>query len=223
MPRGRRLPEPTVRVLDWSTADSLDLEATAAHLGTGGRARLETASPGDARRFLIGRALLTRTLVDAFDVDATSVRISARCPQCGLEHGRPSAVVGDRRIHTSISHTTDATAVAVSTTMPVGIDLERLDPARFTGVEGVALSPAEFQRWSSLPRPARLRSVAATWTAKEAVLKAVGTGLTIDPSTIDLPEQHDTEYPVRLLGHGVLVSDAASEGDLVVAVAHLVD
>lgn len=86
----------------------------------------------------------------------------------------------------SVSHTADASAVAVSIEHPVGVDVERLDAARFAGVADVAPTPAEREQWQRLPDRRRLRALAERWTAKEAVTKALGTGLATDPATIDL-------------------------------------
>lgn len=176
--------EPILRFLSWDRAEELDLAGTGMRLDPDARHRLDASSASEARRFLIGRALLVRTVASAFDTVAQRVDVTARCPDCGLAHGRPRARIGDRTVHVSISHTTGASAVAVSATHPVGVDIERLDAARFAGVETVALSADELQHWRRLPEPARTRALAEHWTAKEAVVKALGTGLTLDPAAI---------------------------------------
>ena len=48
---------------------------------------------------------------------------------------------------------------------------------------------SERDRVASLPASSRRRALAQTWTAKEAVLKAVGVGLAIDPRRIVVPDE----------------------------------
>ena len=186
MSRPSRHPQPTVRLLPWARADELDLVGTVGRLDEASRDRLEASSEAEARRFLFGRALLVRTVAETVGADTRRVTVTARCPDCGLAHGRPQVLVDGGIVHASVSHSDGASAVAVSVEHPVGVDVERLDAARFGGVEAVALSPAERERWLRLPERRRLRSLAEHWTAKEAVTKALGTGLTTDPATIGL-------------------------------------
>ena len=200
MHRADRLPQPTVRFLRWASAAELDLVGTAARLDAPARQRLDASPESAARRFLFGRALLVRTVAETIDTDPERIEVTAVCPDCGLAHGRPRVRFGDRTVHVSLSHTADASAVAVSIEHPVGVDVERLDAARFAGVEDVALTPAERERWQRLPDRRRLRALAERWTAKEAVTKALGTGLATDPATIDLGQDaapHVTETAGR--------------------------
>lgn len=221
MLRAGRHPEATVRLIDRSSTSGLDLDGTAGRLDEGGRRRLAAASSADATRFLFGRALLARTVAETLSVPETAVTITARCPDCGLEHGRPRVSVGERTVHASLSHTAGLTAVAVSVEVPVGIDIERADPVRFTGVEDVALSPVELLRWRRLPQEDRPRDLATRWTVKEAVTKALGTGLTTDPATIELPDRMASARPIRLTGREFLVSRPDLAPSVVAAVALL--
>lgn len=221
MLRAGRYPEATVRLIDRSRTSGLDLDGTAERLDENGRRRLEAASPADATRFLIGRALLARTVAETLSVPVTAVTITARCPDCGLEHGRPQVSVGKRTVHASLSHTAELTAVAISIELPVGMDIERLDPVRFAGVEGVALSPVELQRWRRSPVGARLQVLASGWTTKEAVVKALGTGFRIDPATIDLPKTTSPGRATPIAGREFLVHRPDLAPDVVAAVALL--
>jgi len=221
MPRSLRSPEAAVRLIDWADADELDLDGTATRLDDDARRRFETDSPTAARRFLIGRALLARTVADALGRREQHVRTTAHCPSCGLAHGRPGVTVDGETVHASISHTEGTTAVAVSTEFPLGVDVERVDARRFAGVETVALSPAELHRWQRSAEPDRLRSLAELWTMKEAVLKALGAGLTVEPATIESPQAETSDHPTALLGNRFLLSRPQVGPHLVLAVARL--
>lgn len=87
----------------------------------------------------------------------------------------------------SISHTKNAVAAAVSNE-PVGIDVEALVP--LSRAEDVPLlertmSVAERQRIAASPSPSRIFT--ELWTCKEALYKAIGTGLSFDtlPAILD--------------------------------------
>jgi 4'-phosphopantetheinyl transferase len=60
----------------------------------------------------------------------------------------------------------------------VGVDVESLDGFRFETVEEVLLHPGETATTAE--------ELATTWVRKEALLKAGGYGLSVDPRTIRL-------------------------------------
>jgi 4'-phosphopantetheinyl transferase len=97
--------------------------------------------------------------------------------------GRPLPFDG---IHWSLTHKTEYVGAVVSQAA-IGIDLEKAQPRRTRGLFGKAASAAEWQlaggqSWDNFHR---------FWTAKEAVLKAVGVGLK-DLSTCRVVEVIDT-------------------------------
>ena len=92
------------------------------------------------------------------------------------EHGKPS--LPDSPVHFNLSHTRDLALAAFSRTAPVGVDVERLD--RRADVENLALRyfhPAEREQMTGDPDPSR--AFMRVWTAKEALLKARGWGISL--------------------------------------------
>ena len=95
------------------------------------------------------------------------------------EHGRPRlADAADPALDFNWSHCADHAVVAVARELAPGIDIELLDE------RGNALRlaqryfhPAEIAALSALPAPARSTAFLELWTAKEAVLKAMGRGI----------------------------------------------
>jgi 4'-phosphopantetheinyl transferase len=120
---------------------------------------------------------------------AGEVEVHRLCPQCGSSgHGRPLVVRRDGGPvpFVSLSRTADCAIVAVSDAGPVGVDIERSDAARFSGLADVALHPAE--------ESSSIEALARTWVRKESLLKATGDGLRVDPralrvSAADQPPQ----------------------------------
>ena len=91
-------------------------------------------------------------------------------------------------LHVSLSRAAGVSVVAVSRSGPVGVDVEVVARAGFDGFDGVVLAPGE--------RATTPEQRARTWTRKEAVLKAAGLGLTVDPRLVDVSRDLVT-WPVR--------------------------
>jgi 4'-phosphopantetheinyl transferase len=87
------------------------------------------------------------------------------------KNGRPQATAG---VHWSVTHKTTYVGAVVSPE-PVGIDIETIAPRRSDAVLRKAADPDE---WSLATGGDRWEMFHRIWTAKEAVLKATGTGLT---------------------------------------------
>lgn len=104
----------------------------------------------------------------------TTLEIGRRCRRCGsTRHGQP--VVADDIVHVSLSRAAGLALAAVSTAGPVGVDVEPAGRADFAGFADVAVHPHEEAH-----EPTR------TWVRKEALLKATGWGLAVDPRHVRL-------------------------------------
>jgi 4'-phosphopantetheinyl transferase len=161
--------------------------------------------PADRARYLAAHALARVVLGELLDVPAAAVEIDRTC-RCGEQHGRP-VVRGPGRLDAapgfSLTHAGDLVGVAVWSAGPVGLDVEQV--RGLTDLAGMARhvgSPVELAR-SSRVTP---ETFFATWTRKEALLKAVGVGLsapmagiTLDgPSVADWSGEHAPDGPVWL-------------------------
>jgi 4'-phosphopantetheinyl transferase len=133
--------------------------------------------PSDRHAYVAAHTAL-RVLVGArLGLPPHAVRFGREpCPLCGGPHGRPTVVGGG--LHVSLSRTAGVAAVALSPAV-VGVDVESTGRAVTLDDLVVALPPAELP---AADRDAALRR----WVRKEAYLKGLGTGLGLDPATVDL-------------------------------------
>ena len=136
------------------------------------RARRLVAPPV-RRGFVGGRYLLRSVLATLAGVAPASLEL-----QTG-SHGKPS-LVGYERLRASfnLSHSGDLAALALVCARRVGIDIEAERPLTDAALLARRIfSPRERERFESLPENARGAALLEAWTRKEAVLKAIGTGV----------------------------------------------
>jgi 4'-phosphopantetheinyl transferase len=146
----------------------------------------------DRRVFLTSRMLLKSVVGEVADTRPELVRLSYGCLRCGRSHGRP-VVIGPPsavRWHVSLSHTGRHVMVAATDAGPVGVDVERIAATDFDGFGSVALTPAERAEVERCDPAGRDRARAIYWARKEAVLKATGYGLKVDPAALEVSAPH---------------------------------
>lgn len=200
--------------------------------------RAAGAPPADQDSFATSRALLRAALGAWMGVGRGDVTVRSVCSACGgADHGRPVVpqVLGAARPpQISLTHAGDVVAVAISDVGPVGVDVE---PHRepFDGFDDVALAPAERAELRTLePRDATTARLRA-WVRKEAVLKATGAGLAVDPrgvvvrgcrgrpELVRLPAQEDVAgwrlWDLDLAGPGVGAAEPVGSAPAIGAVA----
>jgi 4'-phosphopantetheinyl transferase len=163
--------------------------------------------PADRDRFVGAHAALRAVLAPHAGRPPAELSFGREaCPLCGEPHGRPR-LVGDGAdagadvgVHFSLSHTDGVAAIAVAR-RPVGVDVE--STARQADLDDLdgALHPSERRAVSALPAADRRLAVLRCWVRKEAYLKAIGTGLGLDPATVD----------VGLAGHDAPQADAGPD------------
>ena len=144
--------------------------------------RFEIRGPG--RRFALCRAALRAVLARRLACRNESITFGAG------DHGKPFAVVDGvpAAISFNISHSGDHGLIAVRSMGGLGVDVEQRQSRRhmdllietvFTETEQAALTTAEGRDRTNL--------FLDFWTMKEALIKALGTGLYTDPATFEIP------------------------------------
>lgn len=138
------------------------------------------------------------------------------CPRCASTmHGRPTIAGPDAaaRPAVSIARTSGVTVVAMTGCRSVGVDVETTALLAAAEVADVLLHPTE--------KVAAVREPSA-WVRKEALLKASGWGLAVDPSTIRLDDSSGSpvvvEWPTSV-PRPDWVMDVTLAADLTAAVA----
>jgi 4'-phosphopantetheinyl transferase len=138
------------------------------------------------------------------------------CPDCGtgpdVDHGRPGyrlrGAPAGLLLSLSRSHGWALLAAAAGGAGAdgaggpgegIGVDLEHSSGVMFPGFDDVALTPAERQQLAALAPDQTDHWRTAVWARKEALLKARGTGLRLDPASVEaFPELSDADVLIDL-------------------------
>ncbi|HEU5322577.1 MAG TPA: 4'-phosphopantetheinyl transferase superfamily protein, partial [Methylomirabilota bacterium] len=144
-------------------------------------ARLDAGPPRLA--FLLGRAVLRVLLGRYSGHDPRTLRFASAA------HGKPylSDPALARPLWFSVSHADHLVGIAVATGGEVGLDLERVEADRdLAPLARRTLTAREEAEWAELPVETRRRALARCRTRKASMLKALGTGLAVDPRTVEV-------------------------------------
>jgi 4'-phosphopantetheinyl transferase len=141
----------------------------------------------------LSRGLLRLVLARYLDVPPAEVDVVRICPHCERPHGRPR--LGRRHateigtIEFSVTHGGDLLVLAFAGSASVGVDVEPIGAPADLRAELIdfTLTAAERLRLLEVPAPERTRTFLRHWTGKEAILKALGTGLDVEPQAVTLP------------------------------------
>ena len=101
-------------------------------------------------------------------------------------HGKPYLKDPGTDLQFNVSHTKGAAVLAFAHDVEIGIDIEHA--RRKVDVEGVGrrvFTRLEQDGLRKLGEASALREFFRLWTAKEAYLKATGSGLSVDPASIE--------------------------------------
>jgi 4'-phosphopantetheinyl transferase len=138
--------------------------------------------PVDRDRFLVACSLTRLALASYLDLEPAMIRISRTCPTCRRPHGKPRLTPpAPAPIELSVSHSGNRIAVQFAWGTAVGVDIEQLRPdIPVDELTRHVLTAQEAQQLRGLDDAERTAGFLTYWTRKEAVLKALGHGLTVD-------------------------------------------
>lgn len=132
----------------------------------------------DRRRFTVRRALMRRTLAAYLNVGPEKVVFGYG------DRGKPRVAwpTGERAdtLEFNLSDSHEMAILALTQDRPLGADIEHLRPMpQWEQIAARYFSAWEKQALVELPAEQQARGFFNAWTRKEALLKAVGTGLAV--------------------------------------------
>ena len=101
-------------------------------------------------------------------------------------NGKPKLDRGGLDVRFSLSRTEGTMVLAVALGIEVGVDIELIREGPWRALPAHALSHREQADLATCRPEARLSALLTYWTRKEAILKAAGVGLSIEPQRIEV-------------------------------------
>lgn len=137
----------------------------------------------DAAAHLLKRAM-THRLVGRY-LDEEPPALVRTCEFCAGAHGRPRLPGREPRLELSISRSGDLVAIGLAASR-IGIDIQHVVAAdRVDALAAAGMTAAERTALARSSPAAAEATFVDWWTAKEAVLKAIGVGLAHPPADLD--------------------------------------
>lgn len=157
----------------WIAPAAPPSEGLLADLDDSEQARAAAIShPLTRRHFVAGHALLRRVLGRRLGLPPRAVPIDRACRHCGADdHGKPFVTGVDPPTVFSFSAASGVVAVAVASGGELGVDIEEPRPRGW------------LRDCPGAPSSAR------SWVRLEALLKATGHGLTVEPTALLITEE----------------------------------
>lgn len=190
------------------------------------RRRAATLPAGRNRdRFVNGRTAIRLFAAELLQTRSDDLVIDYFCTNCGLsgpiDHGRPGYRTrrGGPKVRVSLSRSGAWCLLAGtidSKVAAVGVDVEHTERVNFAGFDDLVLTGLERTLLNSVDGESGFRSMRARlWTRKEAFLKAKGTGLFRDPSTVEASDRFAegielVDIDPRILGLPAVLTAAAA-------------
>jgi 4'-phosphopantetheinyl transferase len=135
-------------------------------------------------RFITAHALLRTVVGERLGTAPTAVRFDRACATCGSHsHGKP-VVAGHPEVFVSLSYSGDMAVVALTGVGEAGVDIEEVADTDFDGFATVTLAVEELPAMDAVTAEDLPLARARVWARKEAVLKATGHGLVVDPREV---------------------------------------
>lgn len=172
----------------------------------------------DGAEFIVGRGRMREILARYVNRPPADLRIAYAA------HGKPRLDMDGPVPFFNLSHKGSHAVLAVSHEIDVGVDIERVQPVErrlaqrfFSSAEVAALDTLRNDQW--------LEGFYRCWTRKEAVLKALGVGMSMSLASFDVSLTPDAPARVlRIDGNGGAPDDWAlfevrPSPDTIIAVA----
>lgn len=141
----------------------------------------------DRRRFIVARGTLRMLLSSYLDIPPTGITFGY------TKHGKPFVTSAGTQIHFNVSHSEERALYVISRKYPVGVDVEYLNRnIAYNGLAKRFFTYDERAALQRLPKSDRQRAFLACWTRKEAIVKAMGDGLSLPLDQVEVAIDPDT-------------------------------
>jgi 4'-phosphopantetheinyl transferase len=166
--------------------------------------------PALASRYVIGRGLLRALLTKYVGSAAEVIEISTNA------YGKPEL---GKELQFNLAHAGDMALYAFTNGRPIGVDVELVEHVSPSPLEARRiLANSEWEVWQHLSDQDRTLLFYQTWVRKEAVLKALGVGLAIEPDTFSVGLRSHPEVAL-VQGTTVRIRDLPMPAPIKAAVA----
>lgn len=142
------------------------------------------AFPGPKRRFALCRAALRRILCERLDCVNDQLTFEE------AERGKPYAVIDGEVacVSFNVSHSGRHGLIAVASSGRIGVDVEeRVDNRHIDLISEAVFGPNERRELAAVKGQEKIATFFHLWTVKESLIKAIGAGFSLDPSTFEVP------------------------------------
>lgn len=149
------------------------------------------------RRFIVRRARLRQLLARYLEAAPADVRFDHGA------YGKPALAApwDNSRIEFSASHSAEIALVAIGQARAIGVDIERIRPLPdFEDLCRNYFAPAETEALGRIRESDRLPAFFRAWARKEAVLKALGTGLSLGLDQVEVSLEPEPARVVAIRG-----------------------
>lgn len=144
--------------------------------------------PGPRRRFVLCRAALRAILCDRLGCRNRALSFGESC------YGKPFAMIDDAPAPVSfnVSHSGRHGLIGLARQGRLGVDVEEIvhrEDDYVASVAAWAFTQSERDALASARGRGKMELFFKLWTIKEALMKAVGMGLSFDTSDLDVPPE----------------------------------
>ncbi|MCF8029403.1 MAG: 4'-phosphopantetheinyl transferase superfamily protein [Desulfohalobiaceae bacterium] len=155
--------------------------------------------PLKKERFVLTRATVRSILSEYLGIFAKEIVFGYG------KHGKPEIKNTRRSLYFNLSHSRNIAVLAISGTHRVGVDIEVMDKSldRIDRIVDYLCSPEERDYYLALPITERPLFAYSLWTANEAFLKGIGSGVQRFASEVFYKFDSDREPCIRLKNNGL--------------------
>lgn len=165
-----------IRLLSVDDVDDAALDRYAPTLSAEELARAYHLKTEQLRtEFIASRGALREMLGEYLEEEPAAIIFA------GGRNEKPSVIYPHTHLQFSLTHSAGKVVYAFAERRRVGVDIEAISSIKYDpALAAEVLSDAELHEWLALPHELKLRGFFCGWTRKEAFIKAVGKGLSLD-------------------------------------------